>query len=137
MLFRSVFEWARTLLQQHARGRKWPIGDREQIQQLPWEAMPGVEKAVPVLKPFKFVSRDFQEEDSIVKVGSVYVGAGELTVVAGPCAVENRDQLFRTAEAGIEWAVAQKFVWLHGGELVERSEAPGEKELILFLPLCP
>ncbi len=45
--------------------------------------------------------------------------------------------LFRTAEAGVEWAVAQKFVALHGGELVERSEAPGEKDLFLFLPLCP
>ncbi len=75
------------------------IGDRERIQQLPWEAMPGVEKAVPVLKPFKFVSRDFQEENTVVTVGGVAVGAGDFTVVAGPCAVENREQLFRTAEA--------------------------------------
>jgi len=44
--------------------------------------------------------------------------------------------LFRTAEAGLEWAVAQKFVTLHGGELLERIEAPDEKELVLFLPLC-
>ena len=44
--------------------------------------------------------------------------------------------LFRTAEAGLEWAVAQKFVNLHGGELLERSVVPGEKELVLFLPLC-
>jgi signal transduction histidine kinase len=45
--------------------------------------------------------------------------------------------LFRTAEAGVEWAVAQKFVALHGGELVERSEGPGEKRLVLFLPVSP
>ena len=45
--------------------------------------------------------------------------------------------LFRTAEAGVEWAVAQKFVLLHGGELAERSETAGEKDLLLFLPLCP
>jgi len=45
--------------------------------------------------------------------------------------------LFRTAEAGIEWAVAEKFVALHGGELLERSEGPGEKQLVIFLPLCP
>jgi signal transduction histidine kinase len=45
--------------------------------------------------------------------------------------------LFRTAEAGIEWAVAQKFIALHGGELTERNEVPGEKDLILFLPVCP
>jgi signal transduction histidine kinase len=45
--------------------------------------------------------------------------------------------LFRTAEAGIQWAVAQKFVSLHGGELLERSEEPGEKQISLFIPLCP
>jgi hypothetical protein len=45
--------------------------------------------------------------------------------------------LFRTAEAGIQWAVAQKFVSLHGGELLERSEEPGEKQITLFIPLCP
>jgi hypothetical protein len=45
--------------------------------------------------------------------------------------------LFRTAEAGVEWAVAQKFVALHGGELLERSEGPGEKHLVLFLPVSP
>ena len=45
--------------------------------------------------------------------------------------------LFRTAEAGVEWAVAQKFVSLHGGELLERSDEPGEKRIVLFIPLCP
>jgi 3-deoxy-7-phosphoheptulonate synthase len=76
------------------------IGDRELIQQLPWEAMSGVEKAVPVLKPFKFVSRDFQSEDTIIEVRGVPIGdPGLCVVIAGPCAVESRDQLFRTAEA--------------------------------------
>ena len=45
------------------------IGDRAAIQQLPWEAFPGVERAVPVLKAYKFVSRDFQTTDSVVVVG--------------------------------------------------------------------
>ncbi len=76
------------------------IGDRELIQQLPWEAMPGVEKAVPVLKPFKFVSRDFQAEDTVIDVRGVPIGdPAHCIVIAGPCAVESRDQLFRTAEA--------------------------------------
>ena len=74
------------------------IGDRTVVQTLPWEAMPGVERAVPVLKSFKFVSRDFQAEDTVVGVGRVQIGGGTLTVVAGPCAVEDRDQLMRTAE---------------------------------------
>ncbi|MEA2002291.1 MAG: 3-deoxy-7-phosphoheptulonate synthase, partial [Actinomycetota bacterium] len=75
------------------------VGDRNLIQQLPWEAFPGVERAVPVLKPFKFVSRDFQVEDTVVDVGGVLVGGGNFAPIAGPCAVESRDQLFTSAEA--------------------------------------
>jgi 3-deoxy-7-phosphoheptulonate synthase len=75
------------------------IGDRNAIQQLPWEAFPGVERAVPVLKPFKFVSREFQVEDSVVNVGDVPVGGGHFAPIAGPCAVETREQLFVSAEA--------------------------------------
>jgi 3-deoxy-7-phosphoheptulonate synthase len=75
------------------------IGDRDRVQQLPWEALSGVERAVPVLKPFKFVSRDFRDEDTVIDVRGVKVGGGSLAVVAGPCAVESREQLFRAAEA--------------------------------------
>ena len=75
------------------------IGDRDQVQNLPWEAFPGVERAVPVLKPFKFVSRDFQPEASVVDVGTAQVGGGHFAVIAGPCAVESREQLFASAEA--------------------------------------
>ena len=45
--------------------------------------------------------------------------------------------LFRTAEAGVEWAVAQKVVALHGGELSEHAQDGREKQLVFFLPLCP
>jgi 3-deoxy-7-phosphoheptulonate synthase len=75
------------------------VGDRAAIQQLPWEAFPGVERAVPVLKPYKIVSRDFQSADSVVMVGDVAVGGGRVAVIAGPCAVETRDQLFSAAHA--------------------------------------
>ncbi len=78
------------------------IGDRDVIGRLPWEAMPGVERAVPVVKPFKFVSRDFQPADTVIDVGGVELGGERFVVVAGPCAVESRDQLFRTAEAVVE-----------------------------------
>ena len=75
------------------------IGDRAQVQQLPWEAFPGVERAVPVLKPFKFVSRDFQAEDTVVYVDTTPVGGGHFGAIAGPCAVESRELLFASAEA--------------------------------------
>lgn len=44
--------------------------------------------------------------------------------------------LFRTSEAGVEWALAQKVLALHGGELTEDSTTPGRKSIVLFLPLC-
>jgi 3-deoxy-7-phosphoheptulonate synthase len=75
-------------------------GDGEAIRMIPWEAMPGVDRAVPVLRSFRFVSRDFQEEDTVIEVRGVRIGDPRSFVpVAGPCAVENREQLFRTAEA--------------------------------------
>lgn len=77
------------------------VGGDTDLAQLPWEAMPGVERTVPVLKPFTFVSRDFRQEDTIVDVSGVPIGGTGFTVIAGPCAVETRDQLFRTAEAVI------------------------------------
>src|SRR3990172_6007148 len=75
------------------------IGDRDRIQQLPWEALSGVERAVPVLKPFKFVSRDYLDTDTVIEVRGVRVGGGYFAVVDGQCAVDSRDQLFRVAEA--------------------------------------
>ncbi len=78
------------------------MGAGTDLEQLPWEAMEGVEQAVPVLKPFTFVSRDFQQENTIVRVGDVPIGGNRFTAIAGPCAVESRDQLFRTAELVIK-----------------------------------
>src|SRR5690606_2445452 len=61
------------------------LGDREAIRQLSWEAMSGVERAVPVMKPFKFVSRDFQPEDTVLQIRGATIGGGTFTAVAGPC----------------------------------------------------
>ena len=74
-------------------------GDRSVVQQVPWEAFPGVERAVPVLRTYTFVGRDHHPADSVVDVGGVAVGGGGVTVIAGPCAVESRDQLFAAAGA--------------------------------------
>ncbi|MFQ5411251.1 MAG: 3-deoxy-7-phosphoheptulonate synthase, partial [Phycisphaerae bacterium] len=58
----------------------------------------GVAECVPVSKPYKLVSREVKPESTIVDIGGVRVGAGDLTIIAGPCSVESRDQIFRTAE---------------------------------------
>jgi 3-deoxy-7-phosphoheptulonate synthase len=63
------------------------------------ESLPQVERVVPVLKPYKLVSRDFQPQNTVVRVGDIAIGDGSLTVMAGPCTVESRDQLLQTARA--------------------------------------
>lgn len=65
----------------------------------PWDSFPGVERVVPVLPGGRRVGREFQSEDTVVRVGPVEIGAGSLVVIAGPCAVESRDQLLETARA--------------------------------------
>lgn len=61
------------------------------------EAMDGVEKVVPILQPFKLASREFQKETTQVNVNGVIFGGTKLVIVAGPCAVENEEQMLNTA----------------------------------------
>jgi 3-deoxy-7-phosphoheptulonate synthase len=58
--------------------------------------LPGVEKVVPILKPYKLASREFKEEDTIVTVGNVAIGGGAFTVIAGPCSVESEEQMMES-----------------------------------------
>jgi 3-deoxy-7-phosphoheptulonate synthase len=62
-------------------------------------ALPGVETITPISRPFKLTSREFHPEDTVVRVLDASIGDGSLTVMAGPCSVESRDQLFATADA--------------------------------------
>ncbi|MFO0617372.1 MAG: 3-deoxy-7-phosphoheptulonate synthase [Polyangiaceae bacterium] len=59
--------------------------------------LPGVVDVVSVSQPFKLVSREMQPEDTIVDVAGVRIGGGSLTLIAGPCAVESRDQILEAA----------------------------------------
>jgi 3-deoxy-7-phosphoheptulonate synthase len=59
--------------------------------------LPGVKEAVPVTKPYKLVSREFQKEGTTVKVGDLSIGNGHLTIMAGPCAVESETQALTIA----------------------------------------
>lgn len=62
-------------------------------------SMPGVREAIPVTRPYKLVSRELHAEDSVVNVGSVPMGNGHFTVMAGPCAIESPEQAMETAKA--------------------------------------
>jgi 3-deoxy-7-phosphoheptulonate synthase len=61
--------------------------------------LPGVDSVTPISKPFKLTSRDFHPADTVITVGGTTIGGGSLTLMAGPCSVESRDQLLRTADA--------------------------------------
>ena len=61
--------------------------------------LPNVENVVRIMKPYKLASRDFRLEDSVVTVGDLQIGGRQLVVMAGPCAVESREQLMATAMA--------------------------------------
>lgn len=74
------------------------IGDKTRLDPASLEAMTGVEKVVPVLHPFKLASREFHPADSIVAVNDeIAVGDRTFHIIAGPCAVESREQLLETA----------------------------------------
>jgi 3-deoxy-7-phosphoheptulonate synthase len=61
--------------------------------------LPGVESVTPISRPFKLTSREFHPADTVIEVGGTTIGGGSLTIMAGPCSVESRDQLLRTADA--------------------------------------
>ena len=61
--------------------------------------MTGIETIIPILKPYKFASREAHPDDSLIEVNGVTIGGKEIVVMAGPCAVESREQLLETARA--------------------------------------
>jgi 3-deoxy-7-phosphoheptulonate synthase len=65
------------------------------------QMLPGVDEIVRITKPYKLVSRDFKEADTVVEVGNVQIGGAAVVVMAGPCTIESREQLFDTAQAVI------------------------------------
>ena len=74
------------------------IGPEDALRAQPLEVIPGVEKVMPVLKPYKLVSREFKPEPSIVDVNGLAIGGKEIVLMAGPCSVENRQMLLETAK---------------------------------------
>ncbi|MCG6892834.1 MAG: 3-deoxy-7-phosphoheptulonate synthase [Desulfobacteraceae bacterium] len=63
----------------------------------PFLALPGVKQAIPVTRPYKQVSREFRKESSVIRVGDVSIGPGSLTMMAGPCAIESKEQALTIA----------------------------------------
>ena len=82
-----------------------------------FENLPGVSEAVRVSKPYKLVTLDLRSEKTVVQVGEATIGGEELAIIAGPCAIESRDQAFVVAEA--VWRSGAKF--FRGGAFKPRT----------------
>src|SRR3990167_5871516 len=75
------------------------IGEEDKARIQPFEAFPGVESVMQIQKPYKFVSREFKKENSVIKLGpNIEIGDERIIVMAGPCTVESRERLMHIAE---------------------------------------
>src|SRR5918997_1326490 len=75
------------------------IGARELLATLPLEGFPGVEQVLPILKPYKLVSREMRRGPTVIEARGRRVGDGYFGLIAGPCTVEYREQTLETARA--------------------------------------
>jgi len=74
------------------------LGDERLLRQLHLDSYPMVDEIKPVLSPYKLVSRELQAHDSIISIAGNRVGGGKFAVIAGPCSVESKEQLFGIAD---------------------------------------
>jgi 3-deoxy-7-phosphoheptulonate synthase len=93
------------------------VGPRKQHLMARLSALAGVEAVTPISRPFKLTSREFHPEDTVVRVLGATIGDGSLTVMAGPCSVESREQLFETAD----FVAAHGATILRGGAFKPRT----------------
>src|SRR6201987_2632237 len=75
-------------------------GNQGEVEQGPLEDMGGVQEVIRVSKPYKLVSRDVKEENTVIKFAGTQatIGGRKLPIIAGPCAIESREQAFAVAE---------------------------------------
>ena len=75
------------------------IGDESLLREEFFAALDGVDSVMPIMKPYKLASRDFHAEDTVIPLGGLKIGGKTITVVAGPCSIENEAQFRETATA--------------------------------------
>src|SRR5438045_8445631 len=72
-------------------------GNKGSVDLSHFENLPGVAEAIRVTKPYKLITLDLRPDRTVVDVGGAKIGDGSLAIIAGPCAVESREQAFATA----------------------------------------
>jgi 3-deoxy-7-phosphoheptulonate synthase len=93
------------------------IGDREALAALPLEGYPGVEQVLPILKPYKLVSRELSPDPTVIESRGRRIGDGYFGFIAGPCSVETREQTLETARVVAQAGVTM----LRGGAFKPRT----------------
>ncbi|MFH0975201.1 MAG: 3-deoxy-7-phosphoheptulonate synthase [Spirochaetota bacterium] len=73
------------------------IGDEQIVKSMPLDAISCVEEVKPILKPFKRVSREMHPDNTIIKINGSEIGGKKIAIIAGPCAVESKEQTVETA----------------------------------------
>ena len=109
------------------------IGERELLATLPLEGYPGVEQVLPILKPYKLVSREVSPDPTVIDVDGRKIGDEFFGLIAGPCTVEYREQTLETARAVNEAGAT----WLRGGAFKPRTspytfQGLGEDALVIL-----
>jgi 3-deoxy-7-phosphoheptulonate synthase len=74
-------------------GNQGPLDGRR------FENLPGVADVIRVTKPYKLITLDLRPDKTVVRIGDATIGGSELAIIAGPCAIESREQAFAVAEA--------------------------------------
>jgi len=72
---------------------------KDLLPKLALEALPGVDRVVPILQPYKLAGREFKPEDSVYRIANLEIGSKTIQIAAGPCAVESREQILEVALA--------------------------------------
>lgn len=93
------------------------IGDQREVDLSEIKQMPKVDKIVRISKPYKLVSREVKEDDTVIDIKNVSIGSGTPVIIAGPCAVESREQIL--AAAG--WVKKSGAHMLRGGAFKPRT----------------
>ena len=93
------------------------IGERELLATLPLEGFPGVEQVLPILKPYKLVSRELRRDPSVIESRGRKIGDHYFGFIAGPCTVETREQTLETARVVADQGVTM----LRGGAFKPRT----------------
>ena len=93
------------------------IGERELLATLPLEGFPGVEQVLPLVKPYKLVSRELRRDPTVIVARGRRLGDSYFGFIAGPCTVETREQTLETARA----VAAEGVTMLRGGAFKPRT----------------